>query len=66
MKSESIIVDGIRYIREDLTKKSDKAKTMKGKPYVIVRTYSAGEYCCGASMETINSGSGSGYGDGSG
>ena len=44
MKNE-ISVDGTKYVRADsISAQPKKAKTFKGKPYVIVRTYSAGVF----------------------
>jgi len=41
---KSIKIDGIEYVPKDSFKANPKAKTLKGKPYVIVRTYSAGVF----------------------
>jgi hypothetical protein len=37
-------VNGVEYLRKDSIKTKEKAETMDGLPYVIVRTYSAGVF----------------------
>ena len=48
MKSEvkdSITLNGVEYVRKDSVKgQCEKAKTLNGKPYVVIRTYSAGVF----------------------
>ena len=45
MEKQEIKIDGIDYVRKDSIKETSvKAKSMKGLPYVIVRTYSAGVF----------------------
>ena len=39
-----IIVNGKQYVLKESIKESNPAKSLKGKPYVIVRTYSAGVF----------------------
>ena len=43
-KQDAITVSGVEYVRADSVCRSEKAKTLKGKPYVIIRTYSAGVF----------------------
>jgi hypothetical protein len=41
----SLVVNGVEYVRKDsILPVSVNAKSLKGKPYVIVRTYSAGVF----------------------
>jgi len=40
----SLEIDGVEYVRKDSVKTGRPAKTLKGKPYVIARTYSAGVF----------------------
>ena len=42
--TSDMTLNGIEYVRKDSIKASMPAKTLKGKPYVIVRTYSAGVF----------------------
>jgi hypothetical protein len=45
MDKKDIIIDGVEYVRKDsIPNVNEKAKTLKGKPYVIARTYSAGVF----------------------
>jgi hypothetical protein len=37
-------VNGVKYVRADSVATSEKAETLDGLPYVIVRTYSAGVF----------------------
>lgn len=37
-----IEINGVEYVRKDSVKTNEKAETLDGMPYVIVRTYSAG------------------------
>ena len=37
-------INGVKYLRADMIKVKEKAETMDGLPYVIVRTYSAGVF----------------------
>jgi hypothetical protein len=42
--SKSIIIDGVKYIAESEIKSNVPAKSLKGLPYKIIRTYSAGVF----------------------
>lgn len=42
MEKNTIIIDGVEYIKKDSVKV--KAESLDGMPYVIVRTYSAGVF----------------------
>jgi hypothetical protein len=42
--NETIEVNGKKYVLESSIKNTTPAKSLKGKPYVIVRTYSAGVF----------------------
>jgi len=45
MKKDEIELNGIKYVPKDSIKNiTAKASSMKGKPYVLVRTYSAGVF----------------------
>jgi hypothetical protein len=45
MEKNNIEIDGVKYVRMDsIPQVNASAKTLKGKPYVIVRTYSAGVF----------------------
>ena len=45
-KQETITIDGTEYVRKDsISQISQKAKSLKGMPYVMIRTYSAGVHC---------------------
>lgn len=37
-----IEINGVEYVRKDSVKTNERAETLDGMPYVIVRTYSAG------------------------
>jgi hypothetical protein len=44
-KKTCITVDGVEYVRKDSVKgQCEKSVSLKGKPYVVVRTYSAGVF----------------------
>lgn len=43
MNKQGIILDGVEYVPKNSVKTSP-ARSLKGKPYVIVRTYSAGVF----------------------
>src|SRR3989344_4378896 len=43
-KQKELIIDGIAYIPKSSVSVSQTAKSLKGMPYVIVRTYSAGVF----------------------
>jgi hypothetical protein len=44
MEKNMVEVDGVKYVRQDSIKESKTAVSLKGKPYVIARTYSAGVF----------------------
>ena len=44
MEKQTLEVDGVKYVRADSIKESKVAVSLKGKPYVIARTYSAGVF----------------------
>ena len=41
---DTIMIDDVKYVREDSIKSNEKAECLDGMPYVIVRTSSAGVF----------------------
>ena len=44
MKENTIVVNGVNYVREDSIKNNVPATKVKGMKYVLIRTYSAGVF----------------------
>ena len=44
METKEIVVNGTKYIKADTIKDNTKAKSVKGLPYMLIRTQSAGVF----------------------